>query len=205
MTVTMTGRIVAFGEFMLRLAAPGFERLLQSPELEATFGGTEANVAIALSAFGLPATFVTVLPADNPISDSAIGELRRQGVDASHIVRGPGRFGIYYLETGANQRPSRVLYDREHSAAALAKPGDIEWDSVFAGARWFHITGITPAISASAAALALEAVIKAHALGLTVSIDVNHRKNLWKWGKSARAVMSEMVKFADVLITNEEH
>ena len=148
----MTKTIVTFGEIMLRLAPPGFERFLQSPQFVATFGGGEANVAVALASFGLPAAYVTVLPDKNPIADAAIGELRRLGVDTSKIVRGKGRVGIYYLEAGANQRASKVVYDRGQSAIALAKPGDIDWAHVFEGAGWFHISGITPAISASAAA-----------------------------------------------------
>jgi 2-dehydro-3-deoxygluconokinase len=200
----MTNKVVTFGEIMLRLSSPGFERLLQSPRLDATFGGGEANVAVALAAFGVPVRYVTVLPENNPISDAAIGDLRGLGVDTSAIVRGKGRFGIYYLEAGATQRPSRVVYDREHSAIALAKPGAIQWDLVFAGARWFHITGITPAISASSSDLAVESVTRARALGLTVSCDLNYRKNLWKWGKPAASVMSELVRSVDVVIANEE-
>jgi 2-dehydro-3-deoxygluconokinase len=196
--------IVTFGEIMLRLAPPGFERFLQSPQFVATFGGGEANVAVALALFGLPAAYVTVLPDKNPIADAAIGELRRLGVDTSKIARGKGRLGIYYLEAGANQRPSKVVYDRDQSAIALAKPGDIDWDHVFEGADWFHITGITPAISGSAADLALESVGKAREKGLTVSCDLNYRKNLWKWGKPAVAVMRELVKYVDIAIANEE-
>lgn len=188
---------------MLRLAPLGFERFLQTPQFVATFGGAEANVAVALSTFGLPATFVTVLPA-NPIADAAVGELSRLGVDTSHIVRAAGRLGVYYLEVGANQRPSRIVYDRDHSVMALAKAGDISWKHVFEGTSWFHISGITPALSSSAADLALESVRQARAAGLTVSCDLNYRKNLWKWGKTAREVMPELVKSADVLIANEE-
>src|SRR5262245_33458159 len=143
----MAKTTVTFGEIMLRLAPPGFERFLQTPQFVATFGGGEANVAVALSMFGLPASFVTVLPDKNPIADAVIGELRRFGVDTSHIVRGKGRMGVYYVENGANQRPSKVVYDRADSAIALAKPGEINWDDAFAGAGWFHVTGITPAIS----------------------------------------------------------
>jgi 2-dehydro-3-deoxygluconokinase len=200
----MTKTIVTFGEIMLRLAPPGFERFLQSPQFVATFGGGEANVAVALASFGLPAAYVTVLPDKNPIADAAIGELRRLGVDTSKIVRGKGRVGIYYLEAGANQRPSKVVYDRGQSAIALAKPGDIDWDRVFQDAGWFHITGITPAISGSAADLALESVRRAREKGLTVSCDLNYRKNLWKWGKPAVEVMRELVKYVDVAIANEE-
>ena len=133
--------VVTFGETMLRLAPPGFERFLQSPQFVATFGGGEANVAVALAGFGNPARYITVLPPNNPIADALIGELRRFGVDASAVVRGPGRMGVYFVETGANQRPSKVVYDRENSAIALAKPGAIDWAKAFAGAGWFHITG----------------------------------------------------------------
>jgi 2-dehydro-3-deoxygluconokinase len=195
---------VTFGEIMLRLSPPGFERLLQAPQLIATFGGAEANVAVALAAFGLPVSYVTVLPEKNPLADAAIGELRRFGVDTSRIVFGKGRLGLYFVETGANQRPSKVVYDRERSAIALAHHGAIAWDSVLAGAGWFHITGITPAISESAAALALEGVRHAKKNGLTVSCDLNYRKNLWKWGKPAHAVMPELVRCADYVIANEE-
>jgi 2-dehydro-3-deoxygluconokinase len=195
---------VTFGEIMLRLAPPGCERFLQSPQFQATFGGGEANVAVSLANFGLPVAYVTVLPAKNPLSDAAIGDLRRFGVDTSAIVRGKGRMGIYFLETGANQRASRVVYDRDGSSIALAKPGDVDWHRTFAGAGWFHITGITPAISESAAALSLEAVQAARQKGLTVSCDLNYRKNLWKWGKPAIEAMRELVKFVDIAIANEE-
>ena len=195
---------VTFGEVMLRLAAPGFERFLQSPEFQATFGGGEANVAVALSGWGVPAGFVTVLPENNALADAVIGELRRFGVDTSRIVRGKGRLGIYFLEVGANQRASKVIYDREFSAIALAQPGEIRWDDVLSGAKWFHITGITPAISATAAELALESVRKAREKGITVSCDLNFRKNLWKWGKPAATVMRELLKHVDIAIANEE-
>ena len=195
---------VTFGEIMLRLAPPGFERFLQSPQFVATFGGGEANVAVALSAFGLPAAYITVLPEKNPIADAAVAELRRFGVNTSKIVRGKGRLGLYFLETGANQRASKVVYDRDHSAIALAKPGDIDWNQTFDGAGWFHITGITPAISGSAADLAMEAVMAARQKGLTVSCDLNYRKNLWKWGKTAVEVIRELVQHVDLVIANEE-
>jgi 2-dehydro-3-deoxygluconokinase len=189
---------------MLRLAPPGCERFLQSPQFQATFGGGEANVAVSLANFGLPAAFVTVLPVKNPLADACLAEVRRFGVDTSAVVRGKGRMGIYFLETGANQRASRVVYDRDNSSISLAKPGDIDWSKVFAGAGWFHITGITPAIGESAAALSLEAVQTARQRGLTVSCDLNYRKNLWKWGKPAAEVMRELVKFVDIAIANEE-
>lgn len=189
---------------MLRLSSPGFERLLQSPMLNATFGGAEANVAVALAGFGWPASYVTVLPEKNPLADAAIGELRRFGVDTSRIVMAKGRLGVYFVEPGANQRASKVVYDRDRSAIALAKPGDVDWDSVFRDAGWFHITGITPAISESAAELAIEAVRKAGEHGVAVSCDLNYRKNLWKWGKAAHEVMPELMSRAQIAIANEE-
>ncbi len=195
---------VTFGEIMLRLAPPGFERFLQSPRFVATFGGGEANVAVALAGFGLPARYVTILPPHHPIADAAVAELRRCGVDTSGIVRAPGRMPVYYVESGAAQRGSKVVYDRDYSSVALAKPGDVDWNAALEGCGWFHVTGITPAISASAAALALEAVRAARGRGITVSCDLNYRKNLWKWGKPAAEVMRELVRFVDVAIANEE-
>jgi 2-dehydro-3-deoxygluconokinase len=189
---------------MLRLAPPGFERFLQSPRFVATFGGGEANVAVAVATFGLPARYVTVLPTGHPIADAVVGELRRFGVDASHIVRAPGRMPVYYVETGANQRASKVVYDRDYSSMALAKPGAVDWEAAFEGAGWFHITGITPAISSSAADLAFESVRVARLKGVTVSCDLNYRKNLWRWGKPASEVMRELVRLVDVVIANEE-
>ena len=138
----MTKTTVTFGEIMLRLAPPGHERFLQSPQFAASFGGGEANVAVSLAEFGAPSAFVSVLPEKNPVADAAIGELRRHGVDTSRVVRGQGRMGIYFIESGANQRPSKVVYDRGHSAMALAGPGAIDWDHAFEAAGWFHITGI---------------------------------------------------------------
>ena len=196
-------RVVTFGEIMLRLKSPGHERLLQSSAFEATFGGGEANVAVSLANYGMDAAFATVLP-DNDIAAACVRELRGFGVDTSKIVYGPGRLGIYFLEAGANQRPSKVVYDRAGSAIAIAKVGDIDWKNVFDGADWFHITGITPAISASAAELSMEAVKTAKEMGLTVSCDFNFRGKLWKYGKNAPEVMRELVKFVDVGIANEE-
>jgi 2-dehydro-3-deoxygluconokinase len=196
-------RFVTFGEIMLRLKSPGNERFFQSPLLEATFGGGEANVAVALSRFGLDTAFLSVIPS-NAIGESCVAELRRHGIDTSLIVRKGGRLGIYFLETGSGQRPSAVVYDRAGSAIAEAKKGDIDWERTLAGAGWFHITGITPAISLSAAELALEGVSKAKGKGLTVSCDLNFRKNLWKYGKSAPEIMGELVKHVDVAIANEE-
>jgi len=196
-------KYITFGEIMLRLKSPNLERFFQSPLLEATFGGGEANVAVGLSRLGLNSAYVSVIPA-NPIGDACIGELRRHHVDTSLMTRNGDRLGIYYLEAGANQRPSKVVYDRAHSAIAEAKPGDIDWDVVFDNADWFHISGITPAISLSVSELSLEAVKKAKEKGVTVSCDLNFRKKLWKYGKSAPEVMGELVKYADIIIGNEE-
>ena len=196
-------KYITFGEIMLRLKPPNWERFFQSPLLEATFGGGEANVAVGLARFGLNVAYVSVVP-NNPIGDACIGELRRQGIDTSLIVRKGNRLGIYFLEAGANQRPSVVIYDRSHSAIAEAKPGDINWDKVFDGVSWFHITGITPAISLSSSELSLEAVKKAGEKGITISCDLNFRKNLWKYGKSAPEVIGELVKYADIVMGNEE-
>jgi 2-dehydro-3-deoxygluconokinase len=196
-------KVLSFGEIMLRLKPPGIERFFQSPLLEATFGGGEANVAVSLANFGMDAEYVTLLP-QNVLGDECIKELRRFGVNTGKILRGKGRMGIYFLEGGANQLPSKVVYDREYSSIALAKPGDIDWKSVFKDVTWFHITGITPAISPSAGELSLESVQAAKAAGVTVSCDLNYRKNLWKYGKTATEVMKELVKYVDVAIANEE-
>jgi len=196
-------RYITFGEIMLRLKPPGFERFLQSPVFEATFGGGEANVAVGLSRFGMNVAYVSVIP-DNPIGEACIQELRKYGIDTSLITRKGNRLGVYFLEPGANQRPSRVIYDRLGSAIAEARPGDIDWDRVFDGATWFHITGITPALSLSASELSLEAVKKAKEKGLTVSCDLNFRKKLWKYGKPAPEVMGELVQYIDIAIGNEE-
>lgn len=196
-------KVLTFGEIMLRLKTPGCERFFQSPMLEATFGGGEANVAVSLANFGMDAEFLTVLP-ENDIADCCIRELRYFGVDTKKILRGAGRMGIYYLEGGANQLPSKVIYDRANSSVALAAPGDIDWDIAFEGVDWFHITGITPAISESAMLLSLEAVQEAKKRNVTVSCDLNYRKNLWKYGKKAGEVMQELTKYVDVAIANEE-
>ncbi len=198
-------KIVTFGEIMLRLAPPAFERPLQSPQFVATFGGGEANVAVSTSNYGIPSAFVTALPANHEIVDACLRQLRGFGVNVDDVVRTDGgRLGVYFLETGANQRASKVIYDRADSSIALAKPGDFDWDAIFDGATWFHITGIPPAISAGAAELSMEAVQKAKEKGLTVSCDYNFRKKLWKYGKTAPEVMRELVKFVDVGIANEE-
>ena len=196
-------KVLTFGEIMLRLKAPGRERFFQSPMLEATFGSGEANVVVSLANYGIDAEFLTVLP-QNDIAECCICELRYFGVDTKKIVRGEGRMGIYYLEGGANQLPSKVVYDRAYSSIAMAKPGDIDWDKAFEGVDWFHITGITPAISESAMVLSLESVKEAKKRNITVSCDLNYRKNLWKYGKKASEVMREMTKYVDVAIANEE-
>jgi 2-dehydro-3-deoxygluconokinase len=196
-------RVVTFGEVMLRLKSPGFERLFQSPVLEATFGGAEANVAVSLANYGVDVAFATAIPA-NQVGDECVAELRRHGVDVRHVKRQGGRLGIYFLESGANQRPSKVTYDRAGSSISTAKAGDFDWDAILAGALWFHVTGVTPAISASAAELAIEGARRAREKGLTVSCDYNYRKNLWKYGRSASEVMRELVKQVHVGIANEE-
>ena len=196
-------KVVTFGEIMLRLKSPAYERLFQSPSLEATFGGGEANVSVSLANYGMETAFVTVLPT-NDVGNACIRELRGFGVDTTKIVRKDGRMGIYYLEGGANQRPSKVVYDRAYSAIALAKPGDIDWDKAFEGVAWFHITGITPAISESAMELSVESVKEAKKRGITVSCDLNYRKNLWKYGKTASEIMPALVAGCDVIIGNEE-
>lgn len=188
---------------MLRLKSPSHERLLQSPHLEATFGGGEANVAVSLANYGCDAAFVSALP-DHAIGDAAIRELRKFGVDTSHIRRTGERVGVYFLETGANQRASKVVYDRSGSSICQTNSGDFDWRRIFAGAKWLHITGITPALSASAAELSLEAVAAASDAGLAVSCDFNFRGKLWKYGKSAPEVMNELVQFVDIGIANEE-
>ena len=201
--MTTKARVVTFGEVMLRLKSPGVERLFQSPSLEASFGGAEANVAVSLAQFGVPVSFVSAIPA-NPIGDACLGELRKFGVDTSRVRRQGSRLGIYFLEAGANQRPSKVVYDRSGSAMAAAKPGDFDWDVVLDGASWFHLTGVTPAISQSAADLAIDGARRAREKGITVSCDYNYRKNLWKYGKSAPDVMRELVRHVHVGIANEE-
>ncbi len=200
----MAKKYVTFGEIMLRLRSMEHYRLFQTPELEATFGGGEANVAVSLSILGEHAEFVTALP-DNAVGEACKWELQKYGVDTSAIKMVKGsRLGIYFLETGANQRPSLVVYDRANSAIANAKPGDFDFAEIMKGATWFHTTGITPAVSQEAADCALEAMKAAKKAGATVSIDLNFRKKLWQYGKKAPEVMRELVKYADVIIANEE-
>jgi 2-dehydro-3-deoxygluconokinase len=194
--------IVTFGELMLRLKPPGFLRLPQTTTLEATFGGGEANVAVSLALFGHKTRYVSAFPA-NPIGDWAIGELRRHGVDTSYVLRQGERLGIYFLEAGASQRASNVIYDRAGSAIAAVNPGQVPWTTVFAGAGWLHLTGITPALSDSAAAASLESLKAAKAAGLTTSMDLNYRKKLWSPAKAGQ-VMATLMPFVDVAIANEE-
>lgn len=196
-------KFLSFGEIMLRLKSPAHERFFQSSGFEASFGGGEANVAVSLANYGLDSGFVSALP-DNDIADAAIRELRSFAVDTRHVRRSGERVGIYFLEAGANQRASKVIYDRAGSSMCQARVGDFDWPTIFKDASWFHITGITPALSASAAELSLEAVQAARASGVTVSCDFNYRGKLWKYGKSAPEVMSELVKYVDVGIANEE-
>ena len=196
-------RFVTFGELMLRLKSPGNERFLQSPAFEACFGGAEANVAVSLANFGFTSAFVTSLP-PNPIGDAALAELRRHGVDVSQVIRSGERIGIYYLEAGAAERPSEVVYDRAGSALATASADAFDWNAIFAGAGWLHLSGITPALSASAAAVTLAACREAKQRGLTVSLDLNHRRKLWRWGKTAPEVMPGIFSLVDVGIGSRE-
>lgn len=196
-------KIVTFGEIMLRLATPGYLRFSQAGELTATFGGGEANVAVSLANYGMDVEFVTRLP-ENDIAQTCVKDLRKHGVKTDNIIYGGTRLGIYFLETGAVARASKVIYDRAHSAVSEIEPGMIDWDKVFKGAEWFHWTGITPAISQGAADVCLEAIKAANRRGLTVSCDLNYRKNLWKYGRTAAEVMPELVEGCDVILGNEE-
>jgi 2-dehydro-3-deoxygluconokinase len=198
----MSKRIITFGEIMLRLAPEGYYRFVQAERYDATFGGGEANVAVALANFGLDAAFVTKLP-KHEIGQAAVNSLRRYGVDTSCITRGGDRVGIYFVEKGASQRPSKVIYDRAGSSIATASSSDFDWDGVFKGADWFHFTGISPALGDNAAAICLEACKKAKEKGITVSCDLNYRNKLWSKEKAGQ-VMGELCKFVDVCVANEE-
>jgi len=195
--------IITFGEVMLRLAPPGFQRIIQARSFDVLFGGGEANVAASLANYGMLVEYVTRLP-ENDLGDLCLAFLRERNIGTQHILRGGERLGIYYLEFGAAQRGSKVIYDRSNSALAMIKPGMVNWQAVFANAGWFHWTGITPAISAGAADTCLEAVQIARRMGLTISCDLNYRAKLWKWGKTPNEVMRELVKYCDVAIGNEE-
>lgn len=188
---------------MLRLATPGYLRFSQAGTLEATFGGGEANVAVSLANYGMNAEFVTRLP-ENDLAAACVKDLHKQGVSTEHIIYGGDRMGIYFLETGAVARPSKVIYDRAYSAMAEIRPGMIDWEKVLEGADWFHWTGITPAISQGAAEVCWQAVRAANRMGIPVSCDLNYRKNLWKYGKKASEIMPDLVEGCDVLIGNEE-
>ena len=199
----MSKKVVTFGEIMLRLATPGYQRFSQATEFTATFGGGEANVSVSLANYGMESEFVTRLP-QNDIARSCEMDLHKHGVKTDHVIYGGDRLGIYFLETGAVARASKVVYDRAHSAIAEIKPGMIDWDKVLKGADWFHWTGITPALSQGAADACLEAIQAANRLGVTVSCDLNYRKNLWKYGKQASEIMPELVAGCDVILGNEE-
>lgn len=196
-------KIVTFGEIMLRLATPGYLRLGQANELTATFGGGEANVAVSLANYGMDTDYITRLP-NNDIARACLQDLRGRGVGTDHVLFGGERMGIYFLETGAVARASKVIYDRSHSSIAEIQPGMVDWETILDGAGWFHWTGITPAISQGAADVCREAIQTANRLGVTVSCDLNYRKNLWKYGKSAAEVMPELVEGCDLILGNEE-
>ena len=196
-------KVVCFGEIMLRLSTPGYQRFSQARQFDSTFGGGEANVAVSLANYGIETSFVTRMP-DNDIARSCMQELRGLGVGTSDIVWGGDRLGIYFLETGAVARPSKVIYDRAGSSIARIEAGMIDWENVLRGADWFHWTGITPAISQGAADVCLEAVRTANRMGITVSCDLNYRKNLWKYGKRASEVMPALVECCDIILGNEE-
>ena len=195
-------KVVSFGEIMLRLSPDGYYKLFQKPELNTSFCGAEANVAVALSNFEDEAEFVTALP-DNDIGRAACRELMRYGVKTDNIVYTGDRLGIFFAEKGASQRPSKVIYDRKNSAIALADSSSFDWEKIFDGADWFHITGITPALSDSLAKISVDAVKAAKKAGLTVSCDINYRSKLWS-AQKARPVMTEIMKYVDVCIGNEE-
>jgi 2-dehydro-3-deoxygluconokinase len=198
----MTPRVVTFGEIMLRLGSPGFERLLQSAMLTATFGGGEANVAVSLAQFGLRSDYVTRLPA-NALGDAVIRSLRAEGVGTAHVARGGSRLGIYFTETGASQRASTVIYDRAHSAISEIPPDAVKWEAVMDGASWFHVTGITPALGEKTVAATQASIAAARAAGAKVSVDLNYRKKLWTEAQ-AQAVMRPLMNSVDVVIANEE-
>ncbi len=198
----MSKRVITFGEIMLRLAPEGYTRFVQAETYNATYGGGEANVAVSLANFGLAASFVTKLPA-NEIGQAGVNSLRKFGVDTTHITRGGDRVGIYFLEKGASQRPSKVIYDRAGSSISTAASEDFNWEKIFEGADWFHFTGITPALGDNIAAICLDACKYAKEKGITISCDLNYRNKLWSKAK-AKEVMSELCKYVDVCIANEE-
>ncbi|NJB71806.1 2-dehydro-3-deoxygluconokinase [Saonia flava] len=196
-------KAVTFGEIMLRLAPPGFLRFSQTNSFDVIYGGGESNVAVSLANYGIDVDFVTRLP-ENDLGQCALMEMRKRGVGTGHIAFGGDRLGIYFLETGAVSRGSKVVYDRAHSAMAEIKPGMIDWEKVFEGAEWFHWTGITPAISQGAADACIEAVKVAKKKGLTISTDLNYRAKLWKYGGDREAIMTELTSYCDIILGNEE-
>jgi len=196
-------KVVTFGEIMMRLSPPGFLRFSQAHTFDVVYGGGESNVAVSLSNFGLQTEFVTRLP-DNDIGHCAVMEMRKRNVGTQHIVYGGDRLGIYFLETGAVSRASKVIYDRSNTPISNIKPGMIDWEEVFKDASWFHWTGITPALSQSAADVCLEAIKTANKMGVTVSTDLNYRAKLWKYGKKPDEIMPELVEGCDVILGNEE-
>ncbi len=195
-------KVLSFGEILLRLAAPGYTRLFQKDSLDASFCGGEANVAVSLSLFGLDSAYLTKLP-QNDVGVAAVNSMRYFGVDTSEIIYGDGRMGLYYLEKGASQRPSKVIYDRAYSAISLAKRDDFNWDKIFEGVDWFHWTGITPALSDETASICEDACKAAREKGITISCDLNYRKNLWS-SEKARDIMTRLMSYVDVCIANEE-
>lgn len=195
-------KVITFGEIMMRLNPEGYRRFVQCDSFEASYAGGEANVAVSLAAYGLDSAYVTKVPA-HEIGQCAVNELRRYGVDTSLIVRGGERLGIYFVEKGASQRASKVIYDRANSAIALAKPGDFNWNEIFSGADWFHFTGITPALGGDMPQVCLEACQTAKAMGIKISCDLNYRKKLWA-REQANECMSRLMPYVDVCIANEE-
>ncbi|MCB9079819.1 MAG: sugar kinase [Anaerolineaceae bacterium] len=196
-------KIVTFGEIMLRLGPPGFERFTQAHTFEVIYGGAEANVAISLAHFGESTDYVTRLP-DNDLAEACLGSLRQHRVGTDHVLRGGDRLGIYFVEKGAAQRGSKVIYDRAGSSFAALEPGMIDWQAALAEAAWFHWSGITPALTPGAAAACREAITTARSLGLTISCDLNYRHALWKWGKSSAEVMPELVAMGEIVMGNPE-
>ncbi len=199
----MNKKVITFGEIMLRLSAPGYLRFSQANSFDASFGGGEANVAVSLANYGIPVDFVSRLP-DNDLAAACKMVLQKYGVGTDKIINGGERLGIYFLETGAVSRGSKVIYDRAHSSVSEIKPGMIDWAKVFEGAVWFHWTGITPAISQGAADVCLEGIKQASKMGVIVSCDLNYRKNLWKYGKKAGEVMPKLLAGTDIVLGNEE-
>ncbi|MFX0027325.1 MAG: PfkB family carbohydrate kinase, partial [Candidatus Hermodarchaeota archaeon] len=199
----MKNKVLTFGEIMLRLSPPNFQRFIQARSFDAIYGGGEANVAVSLANYGIPVEYVTKLP-NNEIGNACIHFLRQFGVDTNNIVRGGDRLGIYYLEMGSSVRPSKVIYDRAHSTISEADIKDFDWNQIFEDASWFHWTGITPAISQNLAEICLNAVKVAKSKGITISCDLNYRSKLWNYGRTASEVIPELIKYCDIAIGNEE-